>query len=83
MPLSLRLDPQLEARVNEYCRRTGLSKSKLISLGLHAYLDAHAAPTLHELGEDLFPQPGNGSGDASETRGSRYRRYVREKRTRR
>ena len=83
MPLSLRLDPQLEARLEEHCRRTGLSKSRLISLGLSAFLEAHPALTLHDLGEDLFPVPGTGKGNRSETRGRRYREHVRAKRARR
>lgn len=83
MPLSLRLDPQLEARINEYCRRTGLSKSRLITLGLEEYLDAKTTPTLFELGKGLFAEEGSGSGNKSETRGRRYRGYVRAKRARR
>ena len=82
MPLSVRLDPDLEARVIAYCRATGVSKSRVVQQGLADYLDTHAAPTLHELGKDLFPARKGGTGTASETRAKRYRDYVRAKRAR-
>jgi predicted DNA-binding protein len=79
MPLSLRLDPELESRINAYCAQTGMSKSKLISLGVKDYLDTHATPTLYELAKDLLPEPKAGASDKSETRASRYRDYVKRK----
>lgn len=83
MPLSVRLDAKLESRINEYCRQTGASKSRVVQQGVAEYLDAHALPTLHDLGKDLFPAGGNGRGDASEGHARRYREYVRAKRARR
>ncbi len=80
MPLSVRLDADLESRINEYCRQTGVSKSRVVKQGVAEYLDAHALPTLHDMGKDLFPAGGNSRGDASETRAKRYREYVRAKR---
>ncbi len=80
MPLSVRLDADLESRINEYCRQTGVSKSRVGKQGVAEYLDAHALPTLHDMGKDLFPAGGNSRGDASETRAKRYRDYVRAKR---
>jgi hypothetical protein len=56
-----------------------MTKSKLISLGIKDYLDAHAAPTLYELAEDLLPRPAAAASDKSETRGRRYRDYVKGK----
>jgi hypothetical protein len=80
MPLSVRLNEELESRINEYCRQTGVSKSHVVQQGVAEYLDAHALPTLHEMGKDLFPTGGNRRGDASETHARRYREYVRAKR---
>ena len=80
MPLSVRLDEELESRLNQYCRQTGVSKSHVLQQGVAEYLDAHALPTLHDMGKDLFPAGGNGRGDASETHARRYREYVRAKR---
>ena len=80
MPISVRLAAELEARINEYCRVTGVSKSQVVQQGVAEYLDAHALPTLHEMGKDLFPAGGNSRGDASETHAARYRDYVRAKR---
>lgn len=80
MPISVRLDAELESRINEYCRQTGASKSHVVQQGVANYLDAHALPTLHDLGRDLFPAGGNSSGHASEAHAKRYREYVRAKR---
>ena len=82
MPLSVRLDRELEARVTDYCRKAGVSKTHLVQQGLIDYLDSHALPTLHDLGKDLFPAGKGGRGNASETRARRYRQYVRAKRAR-
>jgi len=80
MPISVRLGEGLESRINEYCRQTGASKSHVVQQGVADYLDAHALPTLHDLGKDLFPAGGNSRGDASESHAKRYREYVRAKR---
>ena len=80
MPLSVRLDDELESRLNQYCRQTGVSKSHVLQQGVSEYLDTHALPTLYDMGKDLFPAGGNSRGDASETRARRYREYVRAKR---
>ena len=83
MPLSIRLDPGLASRIDEYCRRIKVSKSYVVQRGLIDYLDIHALPTLHDLGKDLFPAAGRGGRDASEARVKRYREYLRSKRARR
>ena len=80
MPLSVRLDHELESRLDQYCRQTGVSKSQVLQQGVAEYLDAHALPTLHDIGKDLFPARGNSRRDASETHARRYREYVRAKR---
>ena len=49
MPISLRLKPELEARIAEYCERTGLSKSAVIMRGISEFLDAHATPSAYDL----------------------------------
>ncbi len=83
MPLSLRLAPELEARIAAYCEQTGLSKSKVISLGIKDYLDSHAAPTLYDLARDLLPDPVVPATNNSENRRKYYRKYVKEKHARR
>ena len=80
MPLSVRLGAELESRINEYCRQTGASKSQVVQQGVADYLDAHALPTLHDIGKDLFPAGGNSRGGASTAHARRYREYVRAKR---
>lgn len=82
MPLSLRLKPELEQRIAEYCARTGMSKSALIARGVREFLDAHASPTAYELGRDVFEKIGSGNGDASRTIRERFRAYAKARHTR-
>lgn len=83
MPLSLRLDAELEARIQAYCEQTGLSKTRLISLGVRNYLETHASPTLFELASDLLPSAGGTMTRKSEMRRELYRRQVARKHARR
>lgn len=76
MPLSLRLRPELEQRIAEYCARTGMSKSAVIARGVREFLDAHASPTPYELGKDVFEQTGSGKGDSSRMVRQRFRDYA-------
>lgn len=90
MPLSVRLDPELEARIDAHSRETGLPKSRIIARGVREYLDTHAGPSLYELALAVL-----GDSDASglrlktakpapsETRRENYRAYVKKKHARR
>lgn len=82
MPLSLRLQPELEQRIAEYCARTGMSKSAVIARGVREFLDAHALPTPYELGKDVFEQTGSGKGEASRTVRERFGVYARARHAR-
>jgi len=76
MPLSLRLRPDLEQRIAEYCARTGMSKSAVIVRGVREFLDAQASPTPYELGKDVFELTGSGKGDSARTVRQRFRSYA-------
>jgi predicted DNA-binding protein len=84
MPLSLRLDPALEARIESYSRQTGFTKTYIVSESLRDYLAVNAAPSLYDLAKDLLEEkPGAGERDKSETRQQAYRDYVKDKHARR
>jgi RHH-type transcriptional regulator, rel operon repressor / antitoxin RelB len=84
MPLSLRLDPQLEKRIESYSRETGLTKTYIVSESLREYFVVKASPNLYDLAKDLIEPPAaTGNDDKSETRRKRYREYVKAKHARR
>lgn len=86
MPLSVRLDPELEVRINAHSKETGLPKSRIIARGVREYLDMHSGPTLYELALDVL-----GNSDVvvkkivrakripSQTRQQDYRTYTKKK----
>ncbi len=86
MPLSVRLDPELEARIDAHSKETGLPKSRIIARGVREYLDTHSGPTLFELVLDVLGYSAAGTeGSApakrahSETRRKDYRAYAEKK----
>lgn len=89
MPLSVRLDPELEARIDAHSKETGLSKSRIIARGVREYLDSHTGPTLYEIALEVLGNSGVGAkvspakGTHSETRRQDYPVYVKKKHARR
>lgn len=86
MPLSVRLDPELESRINAHSKETGLPKSRIIARGVSEYLDMHTGPTLYELALDILKIPAAGAKITasikrthSETRRKDYRTYTKKK----
>lgn len=86
MPLSIRLVPELEARIDAHSKETGLSKSRIIARGVQEYLDMNAGPSLYDLAMDILGASENGSkrGVAakhsySQTRRKDYRTYIKKK----
>ena len=86
MPLSVRLDPELESRIDAHSKETGLPKSRIIARGVSEYLDMHTGPTLYELALDILKNPAAGAKIAasikrthSETRRKDYRTYTKKK----
>jgi hypothetical protein len=81
-PISVRLDPALEAALDDYCARSGVTRSHAVHEGLAQYLVSRQGPTLSSLAEAILP-PLNTSGSTPRpARQQRYREYVREKRRR-
>lgn len=84
-PISVRLEPELETALDEYCARSGVTRSHAVQEGLAQYLVSRQGPTLSSLAEAILPSlpPLSTSGRAPRpARQQRYREYVREKRRR-
>lgn len=86
MPLSVRLDPELEARIDAHSKETGLPKSRIIARGVREYLDMHTGPTLYELALEVLGNsdtsrvsPAPAKGTQSETHRKEYRAYAKNK----
>ena len=86
MPLSVRLDSELEARINAHSKETGLPKSRIIARGVREYLDLHTGPTLYELALDVLGNSDVGAKKTirakrvpSQTRQQDYRAYTKKK----
>lgn len=61
MAMNARLAGELEALLNEYCERTGSSRSEVMREALATHLKANkrrVRPTLHSLAADLIPREG-------------------------
>ena len=80
MPVSLRLGPELEARLAKASRKLRATKTRVIRRSLEAYL-AQIEPgrTPYELGEDLFGADERGGSDLSSTFKSRLKGRLRAK----
>ena len=84
-PISVRLDAALEAALDEYCARTGVTRSLAVQEGLAQYLVSRQGPTLSSLAEEILPPPTAATAARRKPRTprqQRYREYVREKRHR-
>jgi predicted DNA-binding protein len=84
MPLSVRLDPELEARIDAHSKETGLTKSRIIAHGVREYLDTHTGPTLYEIALDVLADSAAGAlaptkRSHSETRRKDYRAHIKKK----
>lgn len=84
IPLSVRLDPELEAALRRHCQASGVTRSDVVKQSLARYLVSEAGPTLGSLAEAVLPPITKTmeSPAARASRQKRFREYVREKRRR-
>ena len=67
MTVSLRLDKELNAQIEEAARRAGISKSEFIRRCLTDHLATQRVQRLPwELGKDVFGRAGSGRSDLSQ-----------------
>lgn len=63
--ISLRLDEEMEKRLEAQCRALGMSKSELVRHSLQAFLESMDQATPYELGKELFGAFASGDGTLS------------------
>jgi len=82
--LSVRLDPELAAALSRHCEQSGASRTDVVKQSIAQYLVSQTGPTLGSLAEAVLPPlPKAGRvAAARESRQTRYRDHVREKRRR-
>ncbi len=84
MAISLRLDRQLEKRLEQACRLAGISKSEYVRRCLEKELEAaDHRPSPYELAKDFIPKEGSGKGDLARNAEKYLREIIREKARRR
>ncbi|MFC4871147.1 CopG family ribbon-helix-helix protein [Negadavirga shengliensis] len=65
---TIRLDPELKAKLYALSREKGISQSAVVKEALAMYFKREtASASPYELGEDLFGQVSGGSADGSRT----------------
>jgi predicted DNA-binding protein len=81
-PISVRLDNHLRQKLDDYCARTGVTRSCAVQEGLAQYLVTRTGPSLSSLAEEVLPPPAEPDKAPRSPRQQRYRDYVLEKRRR-
>ncbi len=80
MPISIRLDAQLEDRLAKASRKLRMNKTEVIKRSLEAYLNQiQPGRTPYELGEGLFAADQSAGSDFSSSFKSRLKRKLRAK----
>lgn len=78
--LNVRINKEIEKKLESYSQRMNLSKSAVVKEALMAYLSqSDHDHTPFELGEDLFGADASGNTDSSTTYKSKLKDKLREK----
>lgn len=84
MTLTVRLEPELEDKLEAYCKETGTTKSDVVKQSIAAYLVTRPGQSdAFEIGRDLFGRWGSGRKNLSAERKQAFREAVRAKHARR
>jgi predicted transcriptional regulator len=76
MPISVRLEPSLETRLNDVSEKLHLNKSEIIKRSLEVFLEQYEPrPSSYELGKDLF----GADTTKGETVAANYKTLLKEK----
>ena len=83
MTLTVRLEPELEELLEDYCQAEGTTKSAVVTEALRQYLlSLRQQRTPYELGADLFGADDSEVEDASRTYKQRLKEKLSAKHTR-
>ncbi len=77
--ITLRLDQNLEQKVNNTAKNLGLTKSELIRKSIKEYLGNLKQPNAWVIGEDLFGKYSSGHGNLSSDRKELLRGIIKAK----
>ena len=78
--LNVRLNKEIEKKLNSYSQQKNLSKSAIVKEALVAYLSqATFDHSSYDLGKDLFGAAGSGDASASTTYKSKVKKKLNEK----
>ena len=84
MSISLRLDSELEHKLNEYVKMTGMPKSELIRSLISDFLEKQSDDrTAWDLGKTVFGREGSGRGNLSKDRKSILKEKLHDRKNRR
>jgi hypothetical protein len=84
MAISLRLEKDLEKRLEDAARLAGVSKSEFVRRCVQSALDDDdSRPSPYELAKDLIPPTGSGRGDLARNAEQYLKEMLREKANRR
>lgn len=78
--ITLRLDPNLEQKVNYTARNLGLTRSELIRKSLIEYIDKTAKQNAWDAGQDLFGNHASSREDLSSNRKEILKSIIKAKR---
>lgn len=76
--LTLRLDDELEMKVEQMAHKMNISKSELVRLSLIQYLDGHEEPSAYDLGVAYFGKYSSGDGSLSIKKGNQLADQIRD-----
>jgi len=78
--LNVRLNKEIEKKLNSYSQQKNLSKSAIVKEALIAYLSqVQQTDSSYELGKDLFGAAGSGDKNASKGYKSEIKKKLNEK----
>jgi len=78
--ITLRLDPNLEQKVNNTAKNLGLTKSELIRKSIKEYLGKLKQPNAWVIGKELFGKYSSGQGNLSSDRKELVKSIIQAKR---
>ena len=78
--ITLRLDQDLEQRINNTAKNLGVTKSELIRKSINEYLRKLKQPNAWVIGEDLFGNYSSGQSNLSSDRKELVKNIIKAKR---
>ena len=78
--ISLRLDPELESKIDSTAKSLGISKSELLRKSINTYLESLPKANAWELGKQYFGKYSSGRGNLAQDRKKLLKEKLKAKR---